>query len=341
MKKDIVIFSSKIDTLLITTIGLTSTLFALVVAHAFKFNEVTPLMWLLLVVGIDVSHVYSTLYRTYFSSTVSPALKPFLTLIPIICFCVAFFAALRSTSFFWTVLVYVAIFHFSRQQIGFLRLFTDVQGRKTKLHRLNEISINAWTLGSILIWHLQGPKTFQWFVADDFMFMQSLKVTEPFIKYFILLSFVVVMAINLRAFAQKQVSKQVVLVLLSTFVSWYVPIVILNSDFVFTFANVVSHGIPYLVLVYSREVKQNTSFNRLHIFISVLIFFAFVEEALWDGFIWRDHAQFFESFYFLPQLADGSFVKAFFLAVLIAPQLIHYVLDGFIWKKKYQPSMVN
>lgn len=335
MRNQITILSDKADTFLIASIGITCTLLAILLAKCLHITDVSPWMWLILVVGVDVSHVYSTLYRTYLLKNKSLLLKKILLIVPIICLLVAYAAAIEGTSFFWTVLVYIAVFHFSRQQIGFLRLFTLPQNRKSKIHLFNEISIYVWTLGSILFWHLHGPKLFQWFVQDDFIFLTGLKELELPVAAFLLFWFVIALIVNVLGVKKGIVSKNAGLLLLSTFVSWYLPIVVFNSDFIFTFSNVISHGIPYFALVYSKEKKSRTVFSRIEIFFSLLILLAFVEEALWDGLIWRDHATFFHSFYFLPQLAESSNFQAVALSLLVAPQLIHYILDGFIWRRKF------
>ncbi len=91
-----------------------------------------------------------------------------------------------------------------------------------------------------------------------------------------------------------------------------------------------------MALVWAHEKKNNSLYSRLEFFIPILLLAAFFEEALWNGLIWREHVHFFESFYFLPALIEGSALKAAVLAILICPQFTHYILDGLIWKKKYQ-----
>ena len=58
---------------------------------------------------------------------------------------------------------------------------------------------------------------------------------------------------------------------------------------------------------------------------------AYLEEALWDVMIWREHTQFFQWFAFLPSVSDHTLL-ALLVPLLALPQATHYVLDGFIWK---------
>lgn len=327
--------SLKFDSLFITTVGVSSTVVAVVLYYALGAPHVSPFLWLLLVVGFDVSHVYSTTFRTYFNWKKSGALKTILIVVPILSFLSALLLASLSIKLFWTALVYVAVFHFARQQIGFLRIYTQPENRSAWTHFANEFFIYIFTLGSIFVWHLQGHKTFNWFTADDFYYLQKFSYLIPTVNFVILASLVACVILNCFTMMKKKVSVHSFLILISTFVSWYFPIVYFNSDFVFTMANVLAHAIPYLAVVWAFEKKRNSIFKSLQVFFPILFMAAFLEEALWDSLVWREHTLFFESFYFLPQLKENSLVMAFTLALLICPQLTHYVLDGFIWKRKY------
>ena len=84
-----------------------------------------------------------------------------------------------------------------------------------------------------------------------------------------------------------------------------------------------------------NEKKEESIFADLSLFLAVIIVFAFIEEGFWDSFIWREHAQYFSSYYFLPA-ATSPWGVALALSLLILPQVTHYLLDGFIWKTNGQ-----
>ncbi|NQX53040.1 hypothetical protein HQN86_05390 [Pedobacter panaciterrae] len=69
------------------------------------------------------------------------------------------------------------------------------------------------------------------------------------------------------------------------------------------------------------------------VFILVLTLPAYIEEGLWDGFIWKEHTNVFSIFSSLPQIMDIS-ILTFLVPLLALSQSTHYVLDGFIWKLK-------
>jgi hypothetical protein len=50
--------------------------------------------------------------------------------------------------------------------------------------------------------------------------------------------------------------------------------------------------------------------------------------------VWNEHQTVFKLFSFLPQVND-QVLLSLIVPLLVVPQATHYVLDGFIWKKKY------
>ena len=79
--------------------------------------------WLFLIVFIDVAHVYATLFKTYFVPSEFQKRKKLLIILPIICFLIGLVLYGFGSAVFWSVLAYVAVFHFVRQQYGFVRLY--------------------------------------------------------------------------------------------------------------------------------------------------------------------------------------------------------------------------
>jgi hypothetical protein len=126
-------------------------------------------------------------------------------------------------------------------------------------------------------------------------------------------------------------------IITGTILSWYFGIVYFNNDLIFTLLNVITHGIPYIALIYLNEIEKKTAseLQQLHwfknkigvlLFIFLLIALAFSEEYLWEILVWNE--QFSNSY--------SNFVNWHFLLIplLTVPQFTHYLLDGFIWKSK-------
>jgi hypothetical protein len=136
-------------------------------------------------------------------------------------------------------------------------------------------------------------------------------------------------------------------VIIGTAVSWYFGIIYFNGDLAFTLLNVVSHGIPYMALIWATarqtegRAERRSGISRMlirsygiWIFLGVILLAAWLEEGMWDRWVWSgEHEPVFRLFSVIPELgADHLFV--WLVPLLALPQATHYVLDGFIWRRK-------
>jgi hypothetical protein len=126
------------------------------------------------------------------------------------------------------------------------------------------------------------------------------------------------------------------IVVATTAVCWYAGIVFFNSDYAFTVTNVIIHGVPYFAIVYfyakSRRETAGKFYQKLSanwlVFIATLWALAYVEELFWHRGVWHERNWLFGGNW------DLTGYKVYLVPLLAIPQLTHYVLDGFIWRKK-------
>ncbi|RTQ46490.1 hypothetical protein EJV47_21285 [Hymenobacter gummosus] len=316
-----------------------------VLPDAYRSTAQMPVLgWVVLVLLIDVAHVYSTLFRTYLDPVRRRQQGLLYLLVPLSCYAlgVALYL-LGGALLFWRVLAYAAVFHFVRQQYGFLRLYSRHEPRATLSHRLDAVLIYAATLYPLLYWHLSPPRHFNWFVDGDFVQRDwpagRLAISVAYLG--LLLVYLLKEAIQWQQTRRLNWPRN--LLLLGTAASWYVGIVVFNGDLAFTLLNVVAHGIPYLALVWSAGHQPGPDGRRLRrgawagrygllIFLGVVGLLAYLEEGIWDGLVWREHTSVFGLFQHLPRVADATLL-AWLVPLLALPQATHYVLDGFIWRR--------
>jgi hypothetical protein len=303
---------------------------------------VNTFWWVVLVLFIDVSHVYSTIYRTYFDRIQWLMHKRELIFIPLLCYLASLLLYQVGIGFFWRFIAYTAVFHFIRQQYGLMKVY-DRKNKKKYLIRINTIMVYAATIYPLIYWHCYGPFQFNWFTNQDFLYLQS-PIFEQVarILYFFTCGLFLLMH-GYFYIKEKVFNLPVFLIVTGTAFSWYLGIVYFKSDLSFTLLNVVCHGIPYMALVWiyakrnSKHQIQSLLFKStfktfgIGLFILVPFLFAFLEEGLWDSLVWLDHSAIFKSFYFLNGLLS-PWIKTLLIPFLIVPQLTHYILDGFIWK---------
>ena len=346
--------SAPVDSALILAPAFITSLIAVVLQDDFAALADMPVWtWVVLVLCIDVAHVYATLFRTYFHPAKRIEHHALLVTAPLLVWMTGTLLYVIDALLFWRVLAYLAVFHFIRQQYGFVRLYSRHSEQASFLgisaSRLDQLMVYGAALCPVIWWHANLPRDFHWFIDHDFFTGLPKQAGQ--------LAMVVYAVIVILLFArewqawrkQAAVNLPRMLVIAGTACSWWVGIVLFDNDLAFTLTNVVSHGVPYMALVwiYNQRDRQALGTARPDIwqrlgwsptaFLLVLGVLAYFEEGLWDGLVWREHSSVFGLFSTLPA-AHQHAVLAVIVPLLTVPQATHYVLDGFIWKRARQVS---
>ena len=299
--------------------------------------------WVILILLIDVAHVYSTLFRTYWNKKNLARHKTLYLAIPILCYVISVLLYTLNDMLFWRILAYLAVFHFIRQQYGIMRLYTRNEPQGTFRSWLDNMIIYAATLWPIIYWHCTPGRNFNWFVKGDFLITDAatIKHISAYFYLLIMMSYVINEGVCFLRFRTINIPKNMVIA--GTILTWYFGIVYFNGDLTFTLLNVVSHGIPYMALIWAFErMKAGKDKNKtaaksivaqLLFFLTSIIVFAYLEEGMWDGLVWQEHPDIFGAFTILPIVTNKE-ILAFVIPLLSLPQTTHYVLDGFIWRKQ-------
>lgn len=306
--------------------------------------DTPPWAWLVFVVFIDVAHVWSTVWRTYFDKD-ELARRPLLYAgAPLIAWALGVAAHAHSPELFWRLLAYVAVWHFVRQQVGWMVLYGRRNRDPERTLTFDRVTVYATTLGPVVWWHANLPRAFWWFKEHDFI-----SGLPPVVGTLALgVHFAVLAAWLLHALVTRRFHVGKALLLFATWLAWFGGIVLARSDLAFTIMNVALHGVPYLVLThrYARGRDADLPFGgapgallKLGVagFVGVLWALAFVEEFLWDRLVWHDHPVFFGD----GALELGPFALTLLVPLLSLPQTTHYVLDGFIWRASGDPLLVK
>lgn len=353
----------------------------------------TPLpMWVVVVLGVDVAHVWATLFRTYLDPVERARRRVLLIAAPALAFGGAATLAHLSNAWFWTALAYLAVFHFIRQQYGFVALYHRKDPDLPPWERRLDLSaVYASTLYPVLWWHAHLPRAFDWFMPGDFI----AGLVPPGVASALLFVYIALLV----AFAGQQIRRLVkgrparpgkVVVIGGTAACWGAGILVTNSDWAFTVTNVLLHGIPYFGIVWitarrslpavpgaprpagilggaspgtprltepreadpqrdgtrwrSLPARQGRTskisppgpeaqvrrflLSRVSAFYGVLFLLAYLEELGWDRALWHEGGIFFG-----PAVALSPEGVAWATALLSVPQVTHYILDGFIWRR--------
>ncbi len=313
-------------------------------ASLFEQQELPVWAWVLLIPAIDVSHVYASLYRTYFDRGEFQRRKTLYCAVPALSFLAATIAYSVDALLFWRLLAYTAVWHFVRQQYGFLALYRRRRGERERAEaRLDAALLYLATLYPLIYWHTHLPRRFVWFVDGDFLPISAAGLASTAGWLYAAVAVVYIVKEGAKLLAGRAPSAGKNLLLLTTALTWYVGIVEYDSDYSFTVTNVIPHGVPYVALVWiycrrkwtgSQARGWLTVISRprwVVAFVGVLVALAFCEEGLWDLLVWGDHPALFGGRNHVLSMADSTLLP-FVVGLLAMPQATHYVLDGFIWK---------
>jgi hypothetical protein len=241
---------------------------------------------------------------------------------------------------FWRVLAYLAVWHFVRQQWGWVAFSRAKAGEGSVDRRLDQWVIHAVTVYPLLFWHANLPRAIAWFVEGDFVGVPAWVGTAGAAAHWAIVG----------AWVGRQVWRGVeglgvnwakVQIVVTTWIAWYGGIVVFESDVAFTALNVLSHGVPYLAVVWAVErgysEKERTPLARWFaprfavLLLGVLVLVGYAEEWMWDAWVWGDHPGLF------PGGSEGVLGAAalgFVVPLLAVPQATHYVLDGWLWRRR-------
>ena len=300
-------------------------------------SETPDWTWISAVLLIDVAHVWASNFRVYFDvEEVKRRVWLYLG-VPVGGYLIGVALYSESALLFWRVLAYIAVFHFVRQQFGWVSLY------RAKLRETNRLTfyidataIYLATIYPLVYWHANLPRKFEWFVTGDFA-RDFPVVLEKILFPVYVASLVLYCGKSVYLYiSQRFANFGKDIVVGTTAICWYLGIVAFNSDYAFTVTNVIIHGVPYFALVYwyarSRRATASSFYQTISgnwlTFLLTLWALAYIEELFWHRGIWHERNWLFG--------ADFEFgnLKMFIVPLLALPQLTHYVLDGFIWRRR-------
>ncbi len=292
--------------------------------------------WISAVLLIDVAHVWSTSFRVYFDAEEFKRRIWLYTLVPVFGYAIGVALYSEGELVFWKALALLAVFHFVRQQYGWVNLYRAKLKEKSQLTWwIDAAAVYLTTIYPLAFWMTRLPRKFDWFVPDDFFSLPAFVEQILFPLYVLALAAYFVKSIYLY-FSTGFINIGKDIVVLTTAVCWYVGIVALDSDYAFTVTNVIIHGVPYFALIYfytrtRRETAgkfYRTISHNWFVFLATLWALAYAEELFWHRGVWHEKNYLFGANW------DLESWKMYLVPLLAVPQLTHYILDGFVWRRK-------
>ncbi len=331
------LFSAPVDLSVFLGSAILSLLLLAVGWHFGILNGESP-EWTLIsaVLLIDVAHVWSTSFRVYFDAEEFRRRIWLYSLVPLFGYAVGVALYSEGELVFWKALALLAVFHFVRQQYGWVKLYRAKLREKSQISLwIDTAAIHLATIYPLVFWMTRLPRKFDWFVSGDFFSLPETIEKVLFPVYCLALILYFGKSVYLY-FAEDFINIGKDIIVLTTAVCWYIGIVALNSDYAFTVTNIIIHGVPYFALIYfyakSRRETANKFYrsvsNNWFVLMATLWALAYIEELFWDKSVWHEKSWLFGNYW------DTGNLKMYLVPLLAVPQLTHYVLDGFIWRRK-------
>jgi hypothetical protein len=300
--------------------------------------------WVSGVLLVDVAHVYATIFVVYLEPQ-ERARRAAYWVVPALAWILGVLVYSEGADLFWRALAYVAVFHFVRQQVGWVRLYRARAGERDRLGAwLDSAAIYASAIYPLVYWHAHLPRAFSWFMQGDFAGLPAWVASAAAPLYWAILAVYAARSLpGWLALRPRNPGKDIVVA--TTAACWYAGIVATNSDYAFTVTNVLIHGLPYMALVYVVSARAPRPPGRPAglgprliaagplFFVATIWLLAYAEELLWDRSVWHERAWLFGS------AIDAASWHVVLVPLLAVPQLTHYILDGFVWRRRSNPRV--
>eukprot|EP01065_Artemidia_motanka_P021669 TRINITY_DN25907_c0_g1_i1.p1 TRINITY_DN25907_c0_g1~~TRINITY_DN25907_c0_g1_i1.p1 ORF type:complete len:372 (+),score=119.57 TRINITY_DN25907_c0_g1_i1:78-1193(+) len=304
----------------------------------------------IVVVFCDVGHVWTTIFRCYLDSIENRRRWVLYNLGPPLVFAATFVLHyFVSEAVCWTVIGYLAIFHFVRQQWGFLCLYR-ARAKDVEDARVDRVVHWAGVAGPVLLWHSDPSRGFDWFMREDSLPLRLPHSAQPFI----LAGWAAVLCgycvRQLQLLRQGKCNAGKSLTMSYCWFTWAMGVLFPHKLIAVFFLNMFHAAPSYMITYYVcrnrwRDEKApglgerfiqwavDPAPGRWVWYLMFFVVIASVEEVLWEALVWRDY--FPEAFNFDLNPLGRSFCTA----LLVLPQTAHYFLDAFIWKLDSNPGL--
>jgi hypothetical protein len=314
-----------------------------------------PLWLFVFTIIFDVAHVWWSLYRVYFNSLEFNAHKKLYTITPIIVFLAVFWLVVYEHT--WTLLFWIiwffAVYHFIKQQVWFILLYWHKEKNRHFVDSIvDKILWFSITWFPMLYWFSNlDTRNYIWFFVWEFVKLPTELFPMLWIVFFmIILSYTIYEII--RNYFWKWLNLAKYTYIFVTFFIWFNWIVWNNSLLIFAFWNMLLHWLNYLWIVYlstKNKLKNGNYKTNKYIkkilsywffwFISILLIIATTEEYLWDQFFRHERWDFWGNSFYDFSNNLNTYILSAIIAILSIPQLTHYFLDWYIWRKEFKADL--
>jgi len=279
-------------------------------------------MWLFVFAGVlDAGHGYITAFRSFYHSNRSFQKKAMAALVLV--FLISTLLFYFHVPYLWTCLIYFTFYHHLKQNIGITKIYGRLVGLK---NTLEEHCAKILIVASFIIMHTRPNLELNIFGSDDFFFFPLPVSSKPMVYFMLILTIIYLGRVSYLLMLNRTQ--------LSYYLSLAVPVTVnvicfLFGENVFQVVGplLLYHALIYIVIT-SEVMKTKNTFKFGPKFIFAMVIFAAIGFGVFETIL----SEQVDGFDYL----NYHGVSLFILAMINAPAVWHYIIDGFIWKRNDQ-----
>jgi len=281
---------------------------------------------------VDMSHVTSTLFPWAQRYRTDSRQRRILLLAPAIVLLVGSLAYYRISAMgFYAAMAYLSIWHIYRQQYGWLMASRAAAQEGTEFRIVDTLFLINLIQYPVIFWHSPDSSILLKYLNDDDLILRA----SPWLTQFSATVFwtgIVLYGAHLadRWRAGHSLNLGKLSIFFSTWLLYYGGLVYFNDFTLWWWSLGLTHGLPYLWIVYRRSYSPlaehlspsaGTPLLRRRFALGFAFLFVVILLAqVWD-------------FSGLPKEFNRENWSGWVFPLFWFPTLMHYFLDGFVWKR--------
>lgn len=285
----------------------------------------STMVFFALLAFLDAGHLFSTVFKSYLDERIRREKRFLLYVTPLLIY------ILLIALYHWlgmrTVLIlfgYYNVYHIMRQQYGWVNISSKKANENNKIdYWLDKVTIYSMVLVPLIWIHFTLPANDKQFEVPKSKLAANLAIIAflaIFITYFIRQWY--------KAYKQMPINFSKIFQVIISFLTWG-SVIVFQSPLLLA-VPVLLHNIPYLGIVFKTSPKEGNRLSGLLAYrYSILLFALFVAAA---GVTYAKTNNFIKSVR-LDHIA--GIPKEYFLCALLLFPIMHFVIDGVIWKRKH------
>lgn len=293
-------------------------LILLLTANFYGLGSISLFLTATIFIFIDSGHVYTTFLRSL-KEGISSVNKQKIFKFLIIYSLIMLFIQFLDGSLIWKIALYATIFHYIKQNIGFLRFYERLEKLSKKTNRLYLYSFQLLGIFSI---HFREDSQLEYYSSNDIFSFPNSQILTGIQSIYALL-FIVWLYSSFKFYLKQKKINSTILYITSIAVLFSFPLFPFLKIQLVLIPFIASHGLPYMFLISKTlKIDQTRIYTKNLILLFVVLTalsFGAIETIVQENLINYIHMEF-------------SMGNALFNVLFLAPLFLHFYMDSFLWK---------